>query len=392
MRNRETEKLAGLLTKVGSYKEVIGIIVQQSLEIIGSDRSCLVIKTSDNRFRVEAGIPEATHGIGTILSKENGEDFFNDLIAGGCHELIKDLSKVSYMAGHIKEYNITSLLVVPLFHHCQPMGVLVLDFVCGHEISDEKLSQVKSLGHFAALAIWLEQHKREMREKSKFFLMAQNTAEVAHDTKNSLQKALGFSDLALENLIDLINSPRKTKKAMEVIVANMKKSRESIKISVDYFNQIKNGMNPKESKFQTVNINEFLEDEIITLSKCWPKMSFHFDFDNDGLTVEIDAESMSNFHDNLVSNALMANAGNFTVKTKALEDQKVAIFYINDGDTIDPAVLDKIFDPFETTKADGWGVGLVIAKNIIERIHGGKIKPENIQDGVMFTVTLPIKQ
>jgi signal transduction histidine kinase len=59
---------------------------------------------------------------------------------------------------------------------------------------------------------------------------------------------------------------------------------------------------------------------------------------------------------------------------------------------VNPGIVDKIFQPFYTTKSKGTGLGLAITKRLIEQ-HGGTIRAENNRDcGVTFLATLPVKQ
>jgi signal transduction histidine kinase len=60
----------------------------------------------------------------------------------------------------------------------------------------------------------------------------------------------------------------------------------------------------------------------------------------------------------------------------------------NDGPQIPEADLERIFDPFMTTKGAGVGLGLSIASRIVEQ-HGGFIEVCNEEPGVVFRVLLP---
>ena len=51
--------------------------------------------------------------------------------------------------------------------------------------------------------------------------------------------------------------------------------------------------------------------------------------------------------------------------------------------------LKEIFEPFFTTKAEGMGMGLSIARTIIEA-HGGRISAESHASGAVFRVSLPL--
>ena len=62
------------------------------------------------------------------------------------------------------------------------------------------------------------------------------------------------------------------------------------------------------------------------------------------------------------------------------------------GPGVAPEVLERLFQPFMTTKPQGMGVGLSISRSIIEA-HGGCIRAENREDGgARFTMTLPLGQ
>ena len=57
-----------------------------------------------------------------------------------------------------------------------------------------------------------------------------------------------------------------------------------------------------------------------------------------------------------------------------------------------PGIMERLFQPFVTTKPAGMGVGLSVCRNIVES-HGGRIRAENLADGgARFHVTLPLAQ
>ena len=72
-------------------------------------------------------------------------------------------------------------------------------------------------------------------------------------------------------------------------------------------------------------------------------------------------------------------------------DRNVDIAITDSGEGIPPENIEKIFDPFVTTKEMGMGIGLAISKKIIED-HGGKIKVKSqLLTGTTFTISLPIE-
>ncbi len=60
----------------------------------------------------------------------------------------------------------------------------------------------------------------------------------------------------------------------------------------------------------------------------------------------------------------------------------------NNGKQIDKLHLDKIFEPYFSTKEDGTGIGLYLSKVILEKSFQGNIKMQNIKEGVKFTLLL----
>jgi signal transduction histidine kinase len=72
------------------------------------------------------------------------------------------------------------------------------------------------------------------------------------------------------------------------------------------------------------------------------------------------------------------------------ERTHVLITVRDSGPGLDPQMVDRLFEPFYTTKPEGLGMGLTISRSIIEA-HGGRLwaKP-NVSPGAVFQFTLPI--
>jgi signal transduction histidine kinase len=98
---------------------------------------------------------------------------------------------------------------------------------------------------------------------------------------------------------------------------------------------------------------------------------------------------------NLVANAVDATdgAGRVTIRTRSLDGEKVAVEIEDDGCGMDAATMERIFEPFYTTKevGSGTGLGLSISYGIVER-HRGKIEVESqVGRGTCFRVILPVR-
>ncbi|WP_201352823.1 FIST N-terminal domain-containing protein [Hydrogenimonas urashimensis] len=80
------------------------------------------------------------------------------------------------------------------------------------------------------------------------------------------------------------------------------------------------------------------------------------------------------------------------IEVKTIKN-RVAIVVRDNGGGIDPRIIDKIFEPYFTTKykARGTGLGLYMSKMIVEKRLGGKISARNTRSGAAFWMELPIR-
>jgi len=87
----------------------------------------------------------------------------------------------------------------------------------------------------------------------------------------------------------------------------------------------------------------------------------------------------------------MPRGGNLWLSTRLLGDgQEVEITVRDDGAGIPPDLMPRMFEPFMTTKESGHGMGLAIARSIVER-HRGRIGVESeLGKGTRFTIVLPV--
>ena len=108
--------------------------------------------------------------------------------------------------------------------------------------------------------------------------------------------------------------------------------------------------------------------------------------------VQLDPSQFKQALLNLIINGVQAmeDGGTLTVRAKPLNEE-IQIDVEDTGQGIEPEQLDKIFDLFISTKAEGTGVGLTIVRQVIEG-HGGHVNVEsNLGQGTKFSIWLPIK-
>ena len=112
------------------------------------------------------------------------------------------------------------------------------------------------------------------------------------------------------------------------------------------------------------------------------------------LPLRADPAGLSRVFDNLLRNAILYSWPDTEIDiTATADDERATICFTNQGDTIPPEKLARLFEQFFRLDASratsgGAGLGLAIAR-AITRQHGGDITAESANDRVTFTVTLP---
>ena len=112
--------------------------------------------------------------------------------------------------------------------------------------------------------------------------------------------------------------------------------------------------------------------------------------------VKINMELISWVVENLIKNSLEATGpktGFITISTEYDSTQKkVRVTVEDNGRGIPPSEQKKVFAPGFTTKKRGWGLGLTLAKRIVEEYHGGKISLKFSDPGIRtaFSIELPV--
>ena len=109
--------------------------------------------------------------------------------------------------------------------------------------------------------------------------------------------------------------------------------------------------------------------------------------------VALNAPLMQWVIENLIKNAVDAMAGAGKIILQLHENEHELMLDITDtGKGIDSRMQRRIFDAGYTTKERGWGLGLPLAKRIVEQYHGGKLLLKHSQPGVGTTFRIVLKK
>ncbi len=139
------------------------------------------------------------------------------------------------------------------------------------------------------------------------------------------------------------------------------------------------------------NLSEQLRNSILLLEPKWSKKDVEFELRFDEYTIKGNEELLKQVWINLIDNAIKFS--DKTIEIKINEDEKfITVSVLNTGSEIPENKASKIFDKFyqadESHSGEGNGIGLALAKRIVD-LHHGKITVESKNNTVTFNVTVP---
>ncbi len=179
----------------------------------------------------------------------------------------------------------------------------------------------------------------------------------------------------------------KLKNADLTIVLDMEKDINRLQMITDRFSKI--GSAPS---LERKDIAEIIQQSIIYLEKrISKKVSFELQFSSSPLYVNISESLISWVIENLTKNAVDAMGGQGTITyTLTSKGNWISLDIQDTGKGIPKSKFKTIFTPGYTTKTRGWGLGLSLAKRIVESYHKGKIyvKSSEIDAGTIFCIEL----
>jgi len=260
----------------------------------------------------------------------------------------------------------------------------------------------------------LKSTQSQLIQSEKMASLGELTAGIAHEIQNPLNFVNNFSEVSNE-LIDEMNTELDKGDINEAkaIAEDVKQNLEKINHHGKRADAIVKGMlqhsRSSSGVKEPTDINA-LCDEYLRLSYHGLRAkdkSFNAtmktDFDNSIGNINIIPQDIGRVVLNLLTNAfyvvdekMKTGVQNYeptvSISTKKVGD-KVEIKVTDNGNGIPQNVLEKIFQPFFTTKptGQGTGLGLSLGYDIITKGHGGELSVETVEkEGSTFTISLPI--
>jgi signal transduction histidine kinase len=231
--------------------------------------------------------------------------------------------------------------------------------------------------------------QREMSQKERLLSLGRLSTVIAHEVRNPL--------MIIKGSLHALRQKPLNETAMREAVSDIDEEVERLNRLV---NEVLDFARPIRFEIAPADLNALCRESATASLAAGGGAAVHLDLDPIAAAVATDAERLRMALVNMLINARHAVSGvpshgsrvpgpeSVTLRTR-VNGNRVTIVIADTGPGIDPAHLAHVFDPYFTTKRGGTGLGLPIAKNIIEGL-GGTITVDSAPGaGTEIRVDLP---
>lgn len=235
----------------------------------------------------------------------------------------------------------------------------------------------------------LAQLRTELAHVSRVSTLGAMTASIAHEVNQPLA---GIVTNASTSLRMLASDPPNISGAQETA----RRTLRDAKRATDVISRLRALLAKRETSIEPVDLNE-ASREVIALSQRGLQdggAALQLELPDDIPPVEGDRIQLQQVILNLVLNAIEAmveindRPRQLIIRTARAHQEGVVLSVQDTGPGIDPANVERVFEPFHTTKTNGLGIGLSICRTIVEA-YGGKLwATPAVPHGAIFQFTL----
>lgn len=254
----------------------------------------------------------------------------------------------------------------------------------------------------------LKQTQEKLIQSEKMVSLGRLVAGVAHEINTPIGvsiTAASFMQERSHELMELFQSGKLKKSDMEKFFQISTETSEILRINlnkasnlVKSFKQI--AVDQSLGEKRRFKIKEYIEEVLLSLSPTLKKTKISVDVDcREDLELYTYPDGLSQIITNLVMNSVIhaydEDEKGFVTIRISKENSLISFIYSDDGKGIEKDNLDKIFEPFYTTKrgCGGTGLGLNVVYNVVTQQYGGSIKCESIYgNGTAFIIEIPVEE
>ncbi|MCW4030134.1 MAG: PAS domain S-box protein [Candidatus Bathyarchaeota archaeon] len=231
----------------------------------------------------------------------------------------------------------------------------------------------------------VEERTRQLQEKERLAAIGATAGMVGHDIRNPLQAIVSEVYLLRDALSNLPEGPTKSE---------VDESLDGIDQNISYINKIVLDLQDYSKalypEYTRLDISELMSSIINDM--CIPNNIDVVISSNTFIKISTDPTYIKRVLTNLINNAIQAMpTGGVLDLATYRRGNSVIIIVADTGVGIPEEIKSKVFSPMTTTKSKGQGLGLAVAKRLVEALNG-KISFESVEGkGTKFKIVLPNK-
>jgi len=233
----------------------------------------------------------------------------------------------------------------------------------------------------------------EVERKRNETLREEWIANISHDLKTPLSPIKGYAEILTDS--QYIVTSEDTKKYGTIILKNVKNV-ETIVENLNFTYQLKNGMLPLNRK--DGNLVRLLKEVIINILNHpeYEDRDIMFNCSEEKIFYNFDNTLLERALTNLVYNAVIHNAPDTMIKVYIKDEDKIYIKIEDNGKGMGEEKLEKLFQRYyrgtnSNVSVKGSGLGMAIAKQIVEEHKGNIYVESNLNVGTSITIEFPKK-
>lgn len=271
-------------------------------------------------------------------------------------------------------------LVVPLLHHGELTGIIVLEHSrAPRAVNWEDRDLLKTVSQQVASYLAEQKSEKALADARQFEEFNKKFAFIMHDIKNLASQL----SLMVKNADRHAANPEFQKDMVETV----RNSVEKMQLLLTRLNRLQDTDSPKDRR--RVALRPMLEE--VVREKSGANATLTFKCEGDGELVRADPGQLESALGHLIQNALDAVDGSGKVDViLARRGKWITVRVVDNGPGMDEVfVREELFKPFRTTKENGYGIGAYESQQVIRSL-GGRIEVDSVVGrGTVMTVWLP---
>jgi PAS domain S-box-containing protein len=235
----------------------------------------------------------------------------------------------------------------------------------------------------------LQEAQADLARITRVTALGELAASIAHEVRQPLTAIATNGGASLRWLRRPKPGIEKVRQGLECMIADAL-------LAAEIVDRIRSLSKKSKPEHRVLDLNQMLEDVLALIRGeiVRQRVSLRFEPESGLPALRGDRVQLQQVVINLLVNGIQAMAGRDTARVLSLrskrhEDDEVLVEVEDRGSGIDPAIADRLFEPFFTTRSEGMGMGLAICRSIIEA-HGGRLWFTRADVGTIFHFALPL--